>query len=311
VNPSFVWSHCIGMMLPVALLILASPPPPILFHNIAISPDGKLALTGNGYDAARLIDLATGEVKQTFSVDGRPISVALNERYAFVATSIAPNQFDVSTADQLRTQAFPLSAIAYDRTANGPLIGGAKGLMIYRQGRYSKLTSGPVLDFAVVPGGKSAIVITPTELQRVDLATGKPMLRKKVGPAGRFVTVSPNGKFVAFSSETRLAQLLSTSNFQPMGAILQDAVPSSLAISPDSQRIAVGGGYTLQVAFPFSRKPGMRTKTAGLVNSVAFSPDGHRVIYDQWVAQGPNWEHQLSEWDLTTGKNRLINADSE
>ena len=49
------------MILPVALLVLATPPPPILFHNVAISADGKLALTGNGYDAARLIDLATGE----------------------------------------------------------------------------------------------------------------------------------------------------------------------------------------------------------------------------------------------------------
>ena len=299
------------MILPVALLVLATPPPPILFHNVAISADGKLALTGNGYDAARLIDLATGEVKQTFSVDGRPIAVALGEKSAFVATSTAPNQFDISTGDQLRTAAFPASVMACDWSKSGPVVGGNKGLHVYRDGNYRKMSPGPIVDLAVDPSGKFAMVITPNELQKVSLATGKPTVRKKLGPAGRNVTVSPNGKFLALSSETRLAQLFSTSDFSPLGAILQDAIPSSVAISADSQRVVVGGGYVLQVAFPFSRKPGMRAKTVGLVNSVAFTPDGQRVIYDQWVAQGPNWEHQLAEWDLTTGKNRTINADSE
>jgi WD40 repeat protein len=298
-------------MLPVALLVLSTPPPPILFHNVAISADGKLALTGNGYDAARLIDLATGEVKQTFSVDGRPVAVALNGKFVLVATAAAPKQFEIATGDQLRTIAFPSPVMTCDWTLGGPVFGSTKGLFAYRDGKYAKLTSSPVLDLAVEPSGKFAMVITPTEFQRVDLATGKPVLRRKLGPAGRNVTVAPNGKFVVLSSETRLAQLFSTTAFAPLGAILQDAIPSSVAISPDSQRVVVGGGYVLQVAFPFTRKPGMRTKTAGLVNSVAFSPDGQRVIYDQWTAQGPNWEHQLAEWDLTTGKNRTINSDSE
>jgi len=297
-------------MMFAALLAPQAPEPPLLLHNVAVSPDGNYAITGNGYDRARVIELSTGKLAQTFELDAAPVSVSLTNESAWVATATTAHQFDLDTGFETPLAKFPVPVRSVGWAKAGPVLGTAAGFYVWQANAYVKRLPSGVQDLALDPDGKTVHLAIGKEILQFDFATGKTVARSKSSATGRFLVSSPNGKFVALGREDLAAVLLSTKGYKSVGAVLQDAIPSAIAISPDGQAVAIGGSHSLQILYPFGSKPGIRTRIEGIVNSLAFTPDGDRVIFDQWVPIGPNWLHRLSEWVPASNIDRVLDDDS-
>jgi WD40 repeat protein len=236
--------------------------------------------------------------------------VSLTNESAWVATATTAHQFDLDTGVETPLAKFPVPVRSVGWAKAGPVLGTAAGLYVWQASAYVKRLPSGVQDLALDPDGKTVHLAIGKELLQFDFATGKIVARSKSSATGRFLVSSPTGKFVALGREDLAAVLLSTKGYKSVGAVLQDAIPSAIAISPDGQAVAIGGSHSLQILYPFGSKPGIRTRIEGIVNSLAFTPDGDRVIFDQWVPIGPNWLHRLSEWVPASNIDRVLDDDS-
>jgi WD40 repeat protein len=282
---------------------------------VAISPDGRSALTGSADRTARLWDLASGQPKGlplihdgsvpavAFSRDGRTALTGSGDRTARL--------WDLATGKAKGPpleHAGPVSAVAISPDGCTALTGSSDWTA-----RLWDLTSGQpkgpplkhdgmVFAVAFSPDGRSALTGSAEgTARRWDAATGQsqgPPL--KLGLAVRAVAFGPDGRTALTGSTEGTARLWDLVSGQPKEPPLKhDVRVNAVAISPDG-RSALTGGYdnTARVWDLATGQPkGPPLKYESLVWAMAISPDGHSALTG-------SHDKTARLWDVAIGQQK-------
>ena len=259
--------------------------------SVAISPDGRTALSGSDDKTLKLWDLATGRELRTFTGhSGRVKSVAISPdgRTALSGSEDKTLKlWDLATGRELRTfagHAHSVSSVAISpdgRTA----LSGSEDETLY--GSEDKTLYGS----------------RDKTLKLWDLATGKE-LRSFTGHPGSFysVAISPDGRTALSGSEDNTLKLWDLATGRKLRSFTGHTVSvSSVAISPDGRTALSGSGgwsgdNTLKL-WDLATGKELRTFTGHThsVSSVAISPDGRTAL-------SGSWDRTLKLWDVATGR---------
>jgi WD40 repeat protein len=272
--------------------------------SVALSPDGKRIVAGRGDGTARVIDAQTGTV--LLELKGRPIlgntvfssmgvlTVAFSPDGTRIVTGGTPGDgTGVASVWDARTGAELLELKGHTGAVMSVAFGpDGERIITGSEDRTAKVwdarTGTPRLDLDASQGGAACAAFSPDGTW---IVTG-----------GLIVTRGGSGKAMVWDARAGLPKFALKGI---KGAVL------SVAISPDGTRIVTGGGADL--GRPGEKKPGAATvwdartgtplvELQGLnepVNSVAFSPDGTRILTAAaFVNRGGA---ELKVWDATTG----------
>ncbi|MGE0481864.1 MAG: protein kinase [Phycisphaerae bacterium] len=101
-------------------------------------------------------------------------------------------------------------------------------------------------------------------------------------PAGSLLppAISADGRFVAIASKTGFVTLFRTDSWEEVAETGERGAPapSSLAFSPDGQRLAIGHTIGVTIADAATLEPLLTLRDVTNVNDVAFSPDGRHLL---------------------------------
>ena len=249
-----------------------------MVNAVAVSPDGRHAVTGSTDRTAAVWDLATGRRLHELaghqgtvhavavSPDGRHVVTGSDDRTAAV--------WDLATGQRLRELA----------------------------GHGDRVTS-----VAVSPDGRHAVTGSDDRTAAVwDLATGQ-RLRELAGHGDQVtsVAVSPDGRHLVTGSYDRTAAVWDLATGQRLRRLAGHRGPvSSVAVSPDG-RHAVTGSYDRTAAVwdlaTGERLRGLASRHRNPVTSVAVSPDGRHLVTGFSFT-----DHTAAVcaavWDLATGE---------
>ena len=267
----------------------------------ALSPDGRLLLTGAWDHAARLWDLTTGRLIRILSGHGGPVySVAFSStgRYALTGSNDATARlWDVTTGSCLHVlsgHADDVESVAFSPdgrlAATGSLDATAK-LWDVRTGHEIRTFKGhqdSVTSVAFSPDGRYLLTGSWDKTARLwDTATGKE-LKVFAGHSAEIhaVSFSPDGRLVLTGSgdltdmdnTARLWDVQTGHQLHVLSGHMSDV--RSVAFSPDSQYVTTGSWD--RTARLWSVRTGHQleifTGQADFVTAVAFSADGKYVL---------------------------------
>jgi WD40 repeat protein/serine/threonine protein kinase len=238
---------------------------------VALSTDGKTALTGSWDKTARLWETATG----------KPIGPPLEHQRQIDAVALSADGTKALTASQDET------ARLWEATTGKPI-----GPPLQHQAQ--------VLAVALSADGKTALTGSRDQTARLwEAATGKP-----IGPplqhqfAVVAVTLSPDGKIALTGSADGTARLWATATGKPIGPPLRHKESiSAVALSADGKTALTGSwDTTARLWETATGKPiGPPLQHDGWVAAVALSTDGKSALTGSW-----DWTARL--WETATGK---------
>jgi WD40 repeat protein len=222
--------------------------------SVAISPDGKTALTWNGFRAARLWEVDTG----------KPVSSLMKNDYWVSSAAFSPNGRNVVTGSYDGT--IRLWDAATGKPVSPPM----------RQGRM-------VTSVTFSPDGKIVLAGDDDGTVRLwDAATGKPVAPPiKHSSRVSSVAFSPYGKTVLTGSYDGTARLWdAATGISVSPPMKHDFWVLSVAFSPDGKSILTGSwDGTARLWHATTGKPVSPPMIhGGRVSSVAFSPDGKTTL---------------------------------
>jgi len=295
--------------------------------SVALSPDGKQALTG-GDKTVHLWNVDTGTEIRTF--DGH------TDRVFFVAFSPDGTQaithsndkttrlWDVANGNGIRNfkgHACEIKAVAFSPDSKQLLIGcsnksahlldAATGQEIRRFKGYVRRVN----SVAFSPDGRQVVIGGEDNTAALwDLVAGRETGQFK-GHSGavRAVAYSPDGKQVLTGSDDCTARLWNVAGTRQIGKFEQDFGPVvSVAISPDGKQVLTSGGKAARLwdagnAVEIHRFTEDRFVSDGYtcVNCAAFSPDGKQVL----VASTVGGFDRVRLFDARSGEE-IQNIDS-
>jgi WD40 repeat protein/tRNA A-37 threonylcarbamoyl transferase component Bud32 len=309
------------------------PSPPLRHDNAvfacAVSPDGRLIVSGDLGGLLKVWDLDTGqEVRPAvkahetgcnlvaFSPDGRHFATGDDDRV---------NVWNTRTGELLRTWKGPpgcsLQGVAF--APGGALLACTTETVNGRdEARIWDLWTGACLfglpghddevaSIAISPDGK---LLASAGLDRTvrtwDLATGEPRRAFRGAIKFRGVQFSPDGRLLAAVGGTMNEQGIGAVKIWDLATGAERPVAAShpadcLAFSPDSQRLATAGNdQTVKVWDTLS---GQEVISLGghrdWVRGVAFSPDGHRLV-------SASLDHTVRVWDGRPMEKAPLQADT-
>jgi WD40 repeat protein/serine/threonine protein kinase len=250
----------------------AFPLHPGLVWAAALSPDGKVILTGSADKTARLWDAATGH----------PLGPPLRHPDEVRAVAFSPDGKTVVTGSHDGT------ARLWDADTGQPL-----GQPLRHQDRVNAV--------AFSPDGKVVLTGSGDKTARLwDAATGRVILSLR-GHTETVVSVafSPDGKTVATGGGYRMVKLWDAATGKPLGlhpGKLQHSI-CAIVFSPDGKCVLTGGSdFTARLWEAATGLPlGPPLQHQGQVYAVAFSPDGKMVL------TGSN-DKTARLWDVATGQ---------
>ncbi len=248
--------------------------------DVAISPDGKLALTsaGNETDLSHtgeliLWDLTTGKTQQRFE----------GHKNKVTGVAFAPDGRTAISSD------YDGVLILWDVTT---------GKAIKRL----QDPSGLVRLVAFSPDGQTVVSaggIFDDSVKIWDVATGE-LIHRMTGHTDQLdsIAYSPDGRYVASGARNGELILWDANSGTEVRRFVghKDAV-NSLAFSADGQTLLSGGTDLGLVLWNVATGAQIRTMDAGVVSAVAFSPDGKTVL----SGLGAGSSGTLTLWDAGTG----------
>jgi eukaryotic-like serine/threonine-protein kinase len=238
---------------------------------VALSPDGKTALTASFDGTAHLWDAATG----------KPLGVSLQHQERVQAAVFSPD------GKTILTGSFDCTAQLWEAATGKSL-----GALLEHQC--------PVVAVAFSPNGK--IVLTGSwdgTAKLWDAATGKligrPMQHQQEVQA---VAFSPDGKAVCTGSRDKTAQLWEVATGKPLGSPMQhDGRVQAVAFSPDGKTVLTGSADKLASLWEAATGKLLETPLQHQegAQAMAFSPDGKTVLTG-------TADKSAQLWELATGK---------
>jgi WD40 repeat protein len=228
--------------------------PRIEAGSIAFSPDGSLALLDVN-DLVEVAEIATGKSLASLRPPkpGSPVDGAafLDARGIVVLGGGVLETWDIGTSAPIRRAGppfVPFSAVAFapdDASLAAGLDDGDVALLdLGAPGRIRRLPghSAAVTGLSFSRDGASLVSASRDGTLRLwdrAAATASRVLAGHAGPVTA-VVVAPDEDLIASASEDRTVRLWALSSGAEIRRLVQPAVPSALAFSPDGKKLAVG-----------------------------------------------------------------------
>ncbi|MEN6553436.1 MAG: AAA family ATPase, partial [Methanobacterium sp.] len=286
-------------------------------NAVAVTPDGKKAVTGSDDHTVRVWDLKTGKNLKTLKGHkGRVKMVAVTPdgKKAVTANDNSMRVWDLETSKNLKTlkvREFKVSAVAVTPDGKKALIGGYSESVSVRDletgVKFLELKGhkGPVYAVAVTPDGKKAVTGGYDRSVRVwDLETGK-NIKTFEGHTGTVnaVEVTPDGRKAVTAGldlSVFVWDLETGFDLQEM----EEYTPSiaTIAVTPDEKKV-LSGSLGGAISWTWDSEKGFDYQEKGEYISeiwaVAVTPDGRKAV------TGSD-DHTVRVWDLETGKNLTL-----
>ncbi|MHB8901723.1 MAG: HEAT repeat domain-containing protein, partial [Thermoguttaceae bacterium] len=285
--------------------------------NLEFSPDGKQLATGGGAGIVKLWDVATGKVSMTldlqnaelvrsiaFSPDGKTVAAA-SASSATLNGSIRLWDADTGTVRGL-PETMPMYAIAFSPDGQ-TLAAAGSGLKLWdvvtRRARMTLRATSRADCLAFSPNGKTLAVAPASyhdgrEIAELwDITTGR-LRARLAGNSPRSpgsIAFSPDGMTLAIATGGPVC-------LWDLSALPQGTGETVIEVWEDNPDIEVLGSLVARVKV---------TAWGSAVNSVAFSPNGKRLISDGERLISGAWGTAVRVWDVTSGRQlTTLTADS-
>ena len=278
-----------------------------LVRSIAISPDGKIIVSGNDQGEVQLWNRNTEKLLYTFLRHSNWIqSVVFSPDGKLIASGSIDGTiklWNLSTKKLIRT--FEKSQPVYSLTfsPDGKLIASGNGGGIIRLWdlngksiRNIKAHSGNVVSVVISPDGKtlasrSFVSISnnnDTDIKLWNLSTGNLIRALTAGETGgvNSLAISSDGNILAGYFSIQTAEAIRLWNFKTKEVIATLDVginrPHAIALAPDSTTLAVGGFSNQIQIWNLSTRQKLRTFISDISNSqtysLAFSLDRQTLV---------------------------------
>ncbi|MBF0320467.1 MAG: caspase family protein [Nitrospirae bacterium] len=289
-----------------------------LVNSVAITPDGKYALSGSSDNTLILWDIATGKEIRTFSGhSNRVSSVAISPdgKYALSGSDDKTLKlWDISTGMEIRTftgHSKYVNSVAISPDGKYALSGSRdKTLKLWDIATGKKIRtftghSDWVNSVAISPDGKYALSGSRDKTLKLwDIATGR-KIRTYTGHTGwiNSVAITPDRKYVLSGCNDNILKLWDIATGRVIRTFkgLSFIAIASVAITNDGKYAAVASPGTLILLDIATGRVNLTFEVdSDQVNSVAITPDGKYVLTGNDTILDDN-DKSLKLWDITTG----------
>jgi WD40 repeat protein len=282
---------------------------------VAISPDGRLALSGSWDNTLKVWDLASGKALRTLSGHSNYVTAVAISPDGRLALSGSWDKtlkvWDLESGKELRTlsgHANDVTAVAISPDGRLALSGSwSHTLKVWDldSGKALRTLSGharSVHAVAISPDGRLALSGSEDNTLKVwDLASGK-ALRTLSGHARSVhaVAISPDGRLALSGSDDTTLKIWDLASGEELHTLSGHAYGVNVvAISPDGRLALSGSDDTTLKIWDLASGEELHTLSAHAdsVNAVAISPSG-------LIALSGSGDKTLKVWDLDSGKCR-------
>jgi WD40 repeat protein/serine/threonine protein kinase len=283
-----------------------------LVNAVALSPDGRTALTACWDKTARLWDLASGKQIAELQHHGRVAAVAFSPDGRTALTGGEDSKarlWDLASGKQVAELPHERTvwSVAFSPDGRTTLTGGNDGMAqlwdLASGKRIAVLRhGGAVTSVAFSPDGRTALTggdFMEGRARLWDLASGAQVAELLHGGAVSSVAFSPDGRTALTGGNDGTARLWNLASRKQVAELPHGGAVSSVAYSPDGRTALTGGNDAMAQLWDLAsgkRIAVLRHGGAGM--SVAFSPDGRTALTG-------GWDGTAQLWSLAWGKETV------
>jgi WD40 repeat protein len=294
------------------------PAPNFGWGTLAWSSDGKQLAIAAGH-SIEIRDPATGKLRHFLGLDKGVSSISYSPNGKWQACADDGGNIKLWDVDQRKVARAFLGGHKYAHclgfSADGALLAcqsGSEGA--YRLMVWETATAKPVLKrepiwpgngLAFTPDGRSIVSVEgqkSSDIHLLDVDKGKSTRTLKgegdftafsFSSDGRYLVGAGQGRIVIWESAT--GRVIATQRY---------ASPNAGIFEPRGHRVLVGGGYDLLLLDAATGKKLWQDHAGGLINAIAFAPDGSQFAVSTWFRNSPlrGWAPRLHIHETATGK---------
>ena len=284
-----------------------------LVRGVAVTPDGKMAVSGSSDNTLKVWDLGTGRALRTleghWDVVGGVAVTPDGKRAVSASFDETLKVWDLDSGRELRTlKGHSASVYGVAVTPDGKRAVSAsfdETLKVWDLDSSCELRtleghSGAVNGVAVTPDGKRAVSAHRNKTLKVwDLETGR-VLWTLAGHARSVcgAAVTPDGKRAVSASEDKTLKVWDLETGRVLCTLEgHSGAVNGAAVTPDGKRAVSASDDKMVKVWDLETDGELRTLEghSGAVNGVAVTPDGKRAI-------SASFDHTLKVWDLDSGR---------